>query len=157
MLVGLSYIHSKMILHRDIKPQNILITNSLNIKIADLGLGREYGLPIKKLSHKVITLWYRSPEILWGINKYSTKVDIWSLGCVIAEMGRNGDIMFAGLCEWEVLMGILKFLGTPSVDDKWCKELRYFNSSIPRFKARRFEDRIGKLKDNKDACDLLKV
>ena len=158
MIFGLSYMHSKKILHRDIKPQNILITKDLNIKIADLGLGREYLLPIKDLSNdEIVTLWYRSPEIILGIKNYSTKIDVWSLGCVIAEMARNGNILFHGLCEWEVLMAILQFLGSPSKNDQWIKQLKYFSMSFPKFSPMKFENGMGKLKDNKNACHLLKV
>jgi serine/threonine protein kinase len=73
-------------MHRDLKPQNLLIDKNGNIKLADFGLARAFGLPVKTYTHEVVTLWYRAPEILLGQKQYSTPVDIWSIGCIFAEM-----------------------------------------------------------------------
>jgi len=73
-------------MHRDLKPQNLLIDNKGVIKLADFGLARAFGLPVKTYTHEVVTLWYRAPEILLGQKQYSTPVDIWSVGCIFAEM-----------------------------------------------------------------------
>jgi len=73
-------------MHRDLKPQNLLIDKNGNIKLADFGLARAFGLPVKTYTHEVVTLWYRAPEILLGQKQYSTPVDIWSIGCIYAEM-----------------------------------------------------------------------
>ena len=71
----------------DLKPSNLLIDPSEEIvKIADFGLARSFGLPLKTFTHEVVTLWYRAPEVLLGSKVYSTAVDVWSLGCVIAEL-----------------------------------------------------------------------
>jgi serine/threonine protein kinase len=74
------------VLHRDLKPQNLLIDERGYIKVADFGLARAFCLPVHTYTHEVVTLWYRAPEILLGSKFYSTSVDIWSLGCVFAEM-----------------------------------------------------------------------
>ena len=66
--------------------QNLLIDQHGNFKIADFGLARAFEVPIKTLTHEVVTLWYRAPEILLGCSKYSTPVDMWSVGCIFAEM-----------------------------------------------------------------------
>ena len=73
-------------LHRDLKPQNLLIDRQGYIKLADFGLARAFGMPVRTYTHEVVTLWYRAPEILLGSKFYSTSVDVWSLGCVFAEM-----------------------------------------------------------------------
>ena len=86
LLDGIAYCHKHRVLHRDLKPQNLLIDNDGHIKLADFGLARAFGLPVRNFTHEVVTLWYRPPEILLGSKSYSTAVDVWSLGCIFAEM-----------------------------------------------------------------------
>ena len=82
---GLLYLHEDSrlrIIHRDLKPQNILTEKNGDIvKVADFGLARAFSIPIRPYTKEVLTLWYRAPELLLGINEYSTPVDIWSIGC----------------------------------------------------------------------------
>lgn len=92
MLDGIAYCHSKRILHRDLKPQNLLIDKTGKIKLADFGLARAFGIPIKTLTHEILTLWYRAPEILLGQKEYSTPVDIWSVGCIFFEMAHKSKL-----------------------------------------------------------------
>ncbi len=94
MLDGIAYCHSKRILHRDLKPQNLLIDKTGKIKLADFGLARAFGIPIKTLTHEILTLWYRAPEILLGQKEYSTPVDIWSVGCIFYEMAHKSKLIF---------------------------------------------------------------
>lgn len=99
---------SSMVLYSDLKPQNILVSRtSSTLKIADFGLARQLIPPIKTLTHEVVTLWYRSPEILLGQSAYSLPIDIWSVGAIIAEMS-NKKILFRGLSEISQLFKIFK-------------------------------------------------
>lgn len=83
---GLAYLHTQRILHRDIKPQNLLVDKEGHIKIADFGLSRCFSIPTKPYTHEVVTMWYRAPELLLGSKLYTNGIDIWSMGCVMAEM-----------------------------------------------------------------------
>eukprot|EP00186_Timspurckia_oligopyrenoides_P004545 CAMPEP_0182445082 /NCGR_PEP_ID=MMETSP1172-20130603/3330_1 /TAXON_ID=708627 /ORGANISM="Timspurckia oligopyrenoides, Strain CCMP3278" /LENGTH=314 /DNA_ID=CAMNT_0024640785 /DNA_START=257 /DNA_END=1201 /DNA_ORIENTATION=+ len=116
VLLGLRHCHANSIMHRDLKPQNLLVTaDAKTVKIADFGLGRVFSLPSGKYTHEVVTLWYRAPEILLGTKCYSTAVDIWSVGCIFAEMV-NGRSIFCGESEIEQLLAIFKIIGTPNQD-----------------------------------------
>jgi len=101
------------VLHRDLKPQNLLINMEGELKLADFGLARAFGIPVRSYTHEVVTLWYRAPDVLMGSKNYSTQVDIWSVGCIFAEMV-NGRPLFPGISENDQLMKIFKLLGTPS-------------------------------------------
>ena len=101
-------------MHRDLKPQNLLVdVKTKTIKLADFGLGRVFTLPVLKYTHEVVTLWYRAPEILLGTRCDSPAVDIWSVGCILAEM-ILGRPIFCGECEIEQLLAIFRVLGTPN-------------------------------------------
>ncbi|XP_041117296.1 cyclin-dependent kinase 2-like [Polyodon spathula] len=98
LLQGISFCHSHRVIHRDLKPQNLLINRAGAIKLADFGLARAFGVPLRTYTHEVVTLWYRAPEILLGCKYYSTAVDIWSIGCIFAEMVglRQGELRAEG-------------------------------------------------------------
>eukprot|EP01080_Neovahlkampfia_damariscottae_P005898 gene5898-9726_t len=98
MLLGVSFCHDHSVLHRDLKPQNLLINKNGELKLCDFGLARAFGIPVKKLTHEVVTLWYRSPDVLLGSQRYGTAVDMWSLGCIFGEMV-NGKALFPGKTE----------------------------------------------------------
>jgi cyclin-dependent kinase len=89
LLTGVAYCHHHRVLHRDLKPPNLLINREGQLKLADFGLARALGIPVRSYTHEVVTLWYRAPDVLLGSRKYSTPVDIWSVGCIFAEMA-NG-------------------------------------------------------------------
>jgi serine/threonine protein kinase len=92
LLEGVHYLHKNKILHRDIKAANILITNTNVLKIADWGLARFYQKGNSRMTNPVVTLWYRSPELLCGSREYGPEVDIWSVGCLFAEMYTRNPI-----------------------------------------------------------------
>lgn len=124
MLKGIEYMHKNRIIHRDLKPQNILIDKQLNVKICDFGLARSFNIPVRTYTHEVVTLWYRAPEILLGSTKYSTPVDIWSLGCIFAEL-MLGYALFPGDCELDELVKIFQILGMPK-KNSFLESLPYF-------------------------------
>jgi len=110
---GLAYCHSHGVLHRDMKPQNLLIDYEGHIKLADFGLARMFKLPVRTFTHEVITLWYRPPEILLGSKFYNAPVDLWSLGCIFSEMLTKIPL-FPGDSEIDQLFRIFRGLGTPT-------------------------------------------
>eukprot|EP00899_Mesostigma_viride_P021624 jgi/Mesvir1/29463/Mv23038-RA.1 len=110
---GLAHLHSHGTMHRDLKPQNLLINQQKErLKIADFGLGRSFSVPVRTFTHEIVTLWYRAPEVLLGASHYSLPVDIWSVGCIFAELVRKTPL-FAGDSEVQQLLLIFKLLGTP--------------------------------------------
>lgn len=113
LLRGVAYCHYHRVLHRDLKPQNLLINRQGDLKLADFGLARAFGIPVRSYTHEVVTLWYRAPDVLMGARRYSTPVDIWSIGCIFAEMA-NGRPLFAGTSEDNQLERIFASLGTPN-------------------------------------------
>nr|WPM83324.1 ProsG [Phaeosphaeria sp.] len=113
MVRGIAYCHEKMVLHRDLKPQNLLINRSGCLKLADFGLARAFGVPVNTFSNEVVTLWYRPPDVLLGSRSYNTSIDIWSMGCIIAEIF-TGRPLFAGNTNEDQLQKIFRLMGTPS-------------------------------------------
>lgn len=113
LIQGIDYCHLNGVLHRDLKPQNILVTRDGKLKIADFGLARSFIPPIRPYTHEVITLWYRPPEILLGQKAYSLPADMWSVGAIIAEMS-NKRPLFPGDSEIDELFKIFRMFGTPT-------------------------------------------
>lgn len=132
LLSGLAHCNERCVMHRDIKPANILMDRSTNtLKLADFGLARHHGIPIRAFTHEVVTLWYRSPEILLGAAEYDSSVDVWSLGCVFAELA-IGKPLFPGNNEIDQIFKIFRVLGTPSSASD-LGQLKHFNAQFPKF------------------------
>lgn len=144
LLSVLDYMHEQKYIHRDLKSSNILIDKKYRVKLADFGLARSIDdefdwqnedRKTRKLTNKVVTIWYRSPELLLGATDYDEKVDIWSAGCILAEL-LLGKALFPGTSDVEQLRLIFKMMGTPN-EGNW-KGLK----SYPKVKSKDME--IGK-------------
>lgn len=113
---GLEFCHRNWILHRDLKPNNLLISADGQLKLADFGLARDFADPGYKMTCQVITRWYRPPELLYGCRYYSTAVDIWSVGCIFAELMLRTPYL-PGETDMDQLKTIFRALGTPTEED----------------------------------------
>ncbi|XP_022904836.1 cyclin-dependent kinase 2-like [Onthophagus taurus] len=143
LIDGIGYLHTHRILHRDLKPQNLLLDNEGHIKLADFGLSRSFTLPTRIFTHEVVTLWYRAPELLFGAKMYSTSVDIWSLGCIMAEMIIKKPL-FPGDSEIDELYKIFRLLGTPTEKNwKGVTMLNEYKKSFPMWEKQNLKDKIN--------------
>ena len=133
MLEGLAYIHSKNIIHRDLKTANILLNNKGETKICDFGLSRLPKPRSKPLTVRVMTLLYRAPEVLLGKKDYSEKADIWSLGCIFAEL-YIGEVFFLAQNPVHLMDLIVQRVGTPEDPDYWPEldSLPYYKDVFPK-------------------------
>jgi len=113
LLSGVKHMHDNWVLHRDLKTSNLLYSNRGVLKIADFGLARSYGSPLKEYTALVVTLWYRAPELLLGAKKYTPAIDMWSVGCIFAEIITKQPLL-PGRSEIDQLDKIFKLLGSPN-------------------------------------------
>jgi len=116
LLSGVHYMHINKVIHRDLKASNLLINKKGELKIADWGLARSWNSEMKRLTVRVITLWYRPPELLLGCAQYTSKIDMWSVGCIIAEMFRRSGFL-RGANETTQLDLIFRTCGHPTPED----------------------------------------
>ncbi|KAF5921041.1 hypothetical protein HPG69_010845 [Diceros bicornis minor] len=184
LLQGVNFCHSHRVIHRDLKPQNLLINELGAIKLADFGLARAFGVPLRTYTHEVpqdkgereaakgmspvysatpndavflplqvVTLWYRAPEILLGSKFYSTAVDVWSIGCIFAEMVTR-RALFPGDSEIDQLFRIFRTLGTPS-EATWpgVTQLPDYKGSFPKWTRKGLEEIVPSLEP--EGQDLL--
>ncbi|CAN6902580.1 hypothetical protein Bca4012_094241 [Brassica carinata] len=114
-LKGLAYCHEKRVLHRDMKPNNLLIGPDGQLKLADFGLARLFGSPDRKFTHQVFARWYRAPELLFGAKQYGAAVDVWAAGCVFAELLLRRPFL-QGNSDIDQLSKIFAAFGTPKAD-----------------------------------------
>ncbi|XP_057326114.1 cyclin-dependent kinase 11B-like isoform X1 [Microplitis mediator] len=113
LLKAVAHLHDNWILHRDLKTSNLLLSHRGILKVGDFGLAREYGSPLRQYTPVVVTLWYRAPELLLNGKEYSTPIDLWSVGCIFAELIRM-EALFPGKSEIDQLQKIFKELGSPN-------------------------------------------
>ena len=114
---GVSYLHANWILHRDLKTSNLLLNNRGQLKIADFGMARYVGDPPPALTQLVVTLWYRAPELLLGAARYTSAVDMWSVGCIFGEL-LTREPLLQGRNEVDELTKIFELCGIPT-DESW--------------------------------------
>lgn len=141
---GMCFCHQRRVLHRDLKPQNLLVDpDKQTIKLADFGLARAIGIPIRAYTHEVVTLWYRAPEVLLGAHRYSTGVDVWSIGCIFAEMARKKPL-FQGDSEIDQLFRIFRILATPT-EQNWegISQLPDYKPTFPRWRGNHLEVKMA--------------
>ncbi|KAK9322007.1 kinase-like domain-containing protein [Lipomyces orientalis] len=131
LLQGIAFCHDNRVLHRDLKPQNLLINNKGQLKLGDFGLARAFGIPVNTFSNEVVTLWYRAPDVLLGSRTYSTSIDMWSAGCIMAEM-YTGRPLFPGTTNEDQLQKIFRLMGTPT-ERTWpnISQLPNYRSNFP--------------------------
>uniref|UniRef100_A0A8C9W6Y7 cyclin-dependent kinase n=1 Tax=Scleropages formosus TaxID=113540 RepID=A0A8C9W6Y7_SCLFO len=154
ILRGLAYCHRRKVLHRDLKPQNLLINERGELKLADFGLARAKSVPTKTYSNEVVTLWYRPPDVLLGSSEYSTQIDMWGVGCIFYEMAA-GRPLFPGSTVEDELHLIFRLLGTPT-EDNWpgissIDEFKSYN--FPKYKAQALINHAPRL--DTEGIDLL--
>lgn len=125
LLKGIVFCHDNRVLHRDLKPQNLLINTKGELKLGDFGLARAFGIPFNTFSNEVVTLWYRAPDVLLGSRAYTTSIDIWSAGCIFAEMC-TGKPLFPGSANDDQLIKIFRLMGTPN-ERTWPNISQYEN------------------------------
>uniref|UniRef100_A0A3B1KAG1 cyclin-dependent kinase n=3 Tax=Astyanax mexicanus TaxID=7994 RepID=A0A3B1KAG1_ASTMX len=146
ILRGLAYCHRRKVLHRDLKPQNLLINERGELKLADFGLARAKSVPTKTYSNEVVTLWYRPPDVLLGSSEYSTQIDMWGVGCIFYEMAA-GRPLFPGSTVEDELHLIFRLLGTPT-EENWpgissIEEFKSYN--FPKYKPQPFINHAPRL------------
>jgi len=159
LLNGLYFIHNNKILHRDMKAANILITKHGVLKLADFGLARAFsqtrGQP-NKYTNRVVTLWYRPPELLLGERNYGPKIDLWGAGCIMAEMWTRTPIM-QGKTEQNQIQFISHLCGSITKED-WpdVDKLELFNvMELPQGQKRKVKEKLMAYVKDQYALDLI--
>ena len=148
--------HVKILENQEGISSTALINSEGNvIKIADFGLARAFSIPIRPYTKEVMTLPYRAPELLLGMSEYSIQVDIWSVGCIFAELFLKRPL-FKGETEIEEIIKIFSVLGTPN-NETWPEfsSLPYFSPNFPKFHPMNLEEIIPNMP--KIALNLLKL
>lgn len=155
ILQGIQFCHQRRVLHRDLKPQNLLIDKSGTIKLADFGLARAFGIPCRAYTHEVVTLWYRAPEVLLGQARYTAALDMWSIGCIFAEMVMKRPL-FHGDSEIDQIFRIFKILSTPH-EDNWpgVTSLPDYKNLFPKWRKDTLNTSVHRLDDA--GLDLLRA
>ena len=154
MLLSIKYIHSIGITHRDIKPQNILVDQKLNIiKLCDFGSAKKLIKGQKSLAY-ICSRYYRAPELIFGSTNYDSQIDVWSMGCVIVELVL-GRPLFPGSSPSDQLVEIIKILGTPTKEDILNMNPQFQEQKFPAIKPTPWEKVFRNRKIPKHFVDLI--
>jgi cyclin-dependent kinase 1 len=134
------YCHERRVLHRDLKPSSVWIDKRGVVKVGNFCIARQMVNPAAVPSHEVVTLWYRAPEVLLGARRYSSAIDIWSMGCILSELTTRKPL-FLGDSEIDQLFRIFKVLSTPN-EDTWpgVSTLRDFKVEFPKWREVRLNE-----------------
>ena len=141
VLRAVDYSHSHGIIHRNLCLRNCLVDDKgTTVKITGFNLSRSYAPPMRQFSHEITRLWYRAPEVLLGQEVYTPKVDMWSVGVIVAEIFRAGDSLFPGDCEIDTLFRIFRTLGTPT-ETTWpgVTKLQDYTDRFPMWPAQNLQ------------------
>ncbi|KAI8619670.1 kinase-like domain-containing protein [Chytriomyces sp. MP71] len=145
LFTGIEYLHENHVIHRDLKMSNLLMDAKGILKIADFGLARTCAVPSRPMTPKVVTLWYRSPEILLGEKSYTFSADMWSAGCIFAELLLNAPLL-PGKVEPHQLELISRLLGAPT-DALWPGHRDLPLAPLFRFDKMRDEHRYSRVRE----------
>jgi len=143
LCTGVNFCHLQRVIHRDLKPQHLLVDQRGRLKIAGFDLARTLSYPTTAYTHEVVTLWYRPLELLLGSTHYSVPVDMWSVGCILGEMA-TGTPLFCNAhdtpSEIDIIFKIFQKLGTPT-PDMWpgLMDLPHFKPTFPKWRAKEWE------------------
>ena len=154
LLDGIKYLHENWILHRDLKPSNILMSSGGILKLIDFGLSTDYPSDTGQMLSQVATIWYRAPELCFGAKYYGPAIDMWSVGCIFAEMFLGKPFLqSANLTDMGQLQTIADVFG-PIV---WqgCDKLPGFIKVEPKVPILSLSERFPALRNQPDALDLL--
>ncbi|XP_057676783.1 STKc_p38 domain-containing protein isoform X3 [Corythoichthys intestinalis] len=147
LLRGLKYIHSAGIIHRDLKPGNLAVNENCELKILDFGLARHTE---SEMTGYVVTRWYRAPEVIFNWMHYSQTVDVWSAGCILAEM-ITGQVLFPGHDSIDQLKKILRLTGTPDtslVQKMQSKDAQSYVEGLPTQTKKNFKQVFPSMEEN---------
>jgi serine/threonine protein kinase len=141
ILRGMKYMHSACILHRDLKPRNLLVNSDCDLKICDFGLARaalDWNIRMPDMTDYVATRWYRAPEVILAFKKYSSAMDVWSAGCILGELLLRKPLLPGSDVHHQIEL-IFNLIGTPSDED-----IEIIPNPRAREKVRRMPKRKGK-------------